>query len=99
MDVAKDALDELFSSESEIAINEVIRDVLIEYVKLSPDGKIFPLMPLNKLDNEKKTACLSARQKSITNKIQCRRKNKSESTSKNKRSTNRIRKPNFANSP
>lgn len=51
---SKDALDELFVSETEVVSNDVLRNLLRDYAQMSTDGKIFPLPAFSKLDNEKK---------------------------------------------
>ena len=47
------ALDELFVNEEEIS-NELLKEILVDYVKLSAEGKIFLLPEFNALDRHNK---------------------------------------------
>lgn len=65
MSEQKDPLDDLFVNENETLSNETIKEILIEHVQLTPEGKMFLLPAFNKLTNEKKMLVLLLAKKAL----------------------------------
>lgn len=50
----KDPLDDLFVSEDTAVNNELLKEMLIDYIQMTKEGKIFPLPMFNREKSEKK---------------------------------------------
>ena len=74
-DTNNSPLDDLFVKEEALS-NELLRDTLVNYVKLTPEGKIFPLPGFNELKNSQKILAILLAKKVLKLKL-----NLDESTS------------------
>lgn len=69
MSEQKNPLDELFVDENETLSNEAIKEILIDYIQLTPQGKMFLLSAFNDLTNDKKMLVLLLAKKALKIKI------------------------------